>query len=163
MATYGISALVDQFNKQLNTKQRMSSLFSEAPVIAGKVLRRGTEILLNEVQYLQQKSKIDVLINAGAIKVRLIGEGGSVRVENSSDFSKKPAPPVVSVVASGPASGPLAPGVASDTADMVVDAVKEVVAAVAPELSAPVAAVADAVQPEANSTEKPKRGRPANK
>lgn len=134
MATYGISAMVDQFNKQLNMKQRISSLFSEAPVIAGKVLRRGTEIVLNEAQYLAQKSKIDVLINAGAIKVRVIGENGGLKVESSSDKTK-PLAPVVTAKVDSPPDGPAAPGVPEATADLVTEVAKDVVAAVAPELS----------------------------
>jgi hypothetical protein len=130
MATYGISALVDQFNKQLNTKQRMSSLFAEAPVIAGKVLRRGTEIVLNEAQYLMQKSKLDVLVNAGAIKIRVIGEKGQLKVETSNDPHKKMEAPVVTVKADGPADGPMAPGVPEAAAKLAEEVVTDVVNAV---------------------------------
>ena len=123
MKKYAISALVDQFNKQLSLKQRASSLFSEAPVIAGKVLRRGVEIILTEAQYLQHNSKITVLLNAGAIKVRVIEEGGKVRIEKAEADQDAP---LLSVTVTPPESGVVSPDVSKEAEDLSREVVKDV-------------------------------------
>lgn len=144
MATYGISPLVSQLNKKLSTAQRMSSLFSEAPIVAGKILRRGTEIVLNELQYLQQKSKINVLVNAGAVKVRVISEDGKVSVQPSADKSSKLKVPDVSGSVAPPPDGVAAPGVVESSAQLAAEVTKDVAGAVVPEVSAVVNPVVDA-------------------
>lgn len=132
---YIISSALDQVSKQLNLAQRTSSLFSEAPTIAGKILRRGVSITMTEAQYLGMKSRIDALLKAGAITVKMVGSDGKVTVSVDTDPKADLKLPTVSVKASGPSDGPVAPGVVDAARTMVEEAVTDVVKAVAPEIA----------------------------
>lgn len=88
MKKFSISAAFSQFGEQLSKAQKNSSLFSEAPVIAGKVLRRGVSIVLSEVQYLAQKAKLDALVKAGAITIQITGTEGKAEIKTSVDTNK---------------------------------------------------------------------------
>jgi hypothetical protein len=160
---YGISAAITALGKQLNVAQRTSSLFSEAPVIAGKVLRRGTEIFLNEAQYIAQKTKINTLLDAGAIKIRVIAEDGKVRVEVQDGQLGGLKSPVVSGKVDLPPDGPLAPGVVADTNKLVEDTISAVTHAVAPEIAPAVDTVIqvanEVVVPTPAPSQKSKKGK----
>lgn len=119
---------------QINPAQRMSSLFSEAPAIAGKVLRRGTSLVLTEVQYLANKSKISMLEKAGAIKVELLVDGGKIEGSVTVDVNAPLAPTLPEVAVD--LAKPIAPSeVIKEATDLAVEVASDVVKAVAPELS----------------------------
>lgn len=159
----GISAAVNQLGKQLTSAQRRSSLFSEAPVIAGKVLRRGIEIILTEAQYLAQKTKIDAQFKAGSINVRVIGVDGSATVTPDLKPEAPLSVPVVTMSVDLPKEGVMAPGVMDSIVSTVTDAVSDVVNAAMNDVSSevkqalPEAVVAEAPkeEPAAAPVEKP--------
>ena len=130
---------------ELSTAQKKSSLFSEAPVIFGKILRRGTEIVVSEAQYLANKSKVDALINAGSIVMSIKGEDGQVKVDFSTDFKQPPKVPDLKVSIDGPPDGPAAPGLVEKLTTMVEEAVSDVVAAATPVVEEAVKEVAKEV------------------
>lgn len=49
--------------------QRTSALFSEAPIIGGRILRRGQSIILSELQMKHGEIQLQRLLSAGAIKI----------------------------------------------------------------------------------------------
>jgi len=155
MQMFKIKSALSSLNKQLSAAQRSSSLFSEAPVIAGKILRRGAEIVLTEAQYLSQKAKIEMSLKAGAITVEVLGDGGKLSVDVNTDPKAELTLPVVDVKTTAPEAGVVAPEVKG----MVVEATKEVVSDVIEAVKAEVALEQPVVAPEVKPEEGVKKGK----
>ena len=140
-----IKSTLGPIRSELTTAQKKSSLFSEAPMIFGKILRRGTEIVVSEAQYLAQKAKVDALINAGSISLRVWGEDGQLKADISADPAKPLTVPKVSINTESPPDGPLAPGLLEKATSLVEDAVSDVMESVAPAVEEAVKEVAKEV------------------
>lgn len=98
---FEISASIQAIHKHLTTAQRNSSLFSEAPRIGVKTLRRGQVLNFSEAEFKAQEVQIKRLFDAGAIEVFMV-EGHhrtnlrTVKKEELvQDTAKVDAPPPV--------------------------------------------------------------------
>jgi hypothetical protein len=95
---YIVKSALDAGTQQLTTVQRTHPYFSEAPVVAGHTLRRGSVVQLSEDQYLLSKVTIERLIKAQAIKVEKLEDPPpetDQTVEQGSEIETKPSPVVV--------------------------------------------------------------------
>lgn len=152
MKKYEIKSAVGAIRQQLTVAQRTSSLFSEAPQIGGKILRRGVSLILEEAQYLFLKSKIDAMVKAGAVTVTVVGEDGKLTASVTVEPSEVLSEPKVSGKVSAPEEGVISPQVQQEAAELVKEVVSEVSAQVSePETSA-----------QAQTSEPVKRGRKPN-
>lgn len=97
MATYEITSAVGAVRKELSRAQRTSSLFTEAPVLFGKVFRRGTKMLVGQADMDANKAKVEVLVKAGSISVRVIATEDSIRAEGEVVTSAPISAPEVTV------------------------------------------------------------------
>lgn len=82
---------------RLTPAQRNSSLFSEEPVIAGKVLRRGMKPLtLTPAQFELAENKLKQLFKAGAIDITVVDMGQRIELrkyeKNASSRHDDPVP-----------------------------------------------------------------------
>lgn len=66
---FEITASNQAIRKPLTTAQRNSSLFSEAPRIGGKTLRRGQTIKFDETQFRANEVMLKRLFDAGAVEI----------------------------------------------------------------------------------------------
>ena len=57
----------------LTSAQKNSSLFSEAPRIGTKTLRRGTILKLSDAEFKHHEIRIKRLLDAGAVEVKTVG------------------------------------------------------------------------------------------
>lgn len=130
MKKYIVKSSLNAITKQLSVAQRTSSLFSEAPLIAGKILRRGVSIVLEEAQYLLFKSKLDAMVKAGAITVTVVGEEGKVTASVTVNPSEALSEPKVSAKVSVPEEGAISPAVKEEAHELVNEVVAEVSAAI---------------------------------
>lgn len=64
--------------KVLSLVQKTSPFFSEAPVLAGKTLRRGVKLLLTDKEYQRHLPRINLLLKAQAIVVK------EIKIEDNS-------------------------------------------------------------------------------
>jgi hypothetical protein len=71
-----VTASVKAVRKELSVAQRASSHFSEAPMVAGKVLRRGTTVKLSEQQASRLQRKLMMLHKAHAIDISIVYPDG---------------------------------------------------------------------------------------
>ena len=71
---FEISAAQQTLYKSLTTVQRNSSLFSEAPRVAGKTLRRGQVLRLSKEAFQTAEVEIRRLEKAGSIVIHQVGE-----------------------------------------------------------------------------------------
>ena len=151
MTKYTITSAVNAIGKQLNLAQRSSSLFSEAPVIGGKILRRGVSIVLEEAQYVFLKSRIDALVKAGAVTVYVSHDRGKVSASVTVDPTEAFSAPKVSGHVTPPEEGLVSPKAKEESTALANEVAAEVAKEV-PELI---------TQPEP-SQEPAKRGRKPN-
>lgn len=66
---FEITASLSAIRKNLTKAQRNSSLFAEAPRVAGKTLRRGVTMKLEPEQFKTQEVMLKRLFDAGAIEI----------------------------------------------------------------------------------------------
>ena len=66
---FEITASQQTIRKPLSSAQRNSSLFSEAPRVGGKTLRRGQVLKFTKEQFEQHKVMLKRLFSAGAIEI----------------------------------------------------------------------------------------------
>ena len=93
---FEISAAQQTLYKPLTTVQRNSSLFSEAPRVAGKTLRRGQVLRLDKEAFRAAEVEIRRLEKAGSIVVHQVGEEKKVQeVKVEPEKVAPPAPPMV--------------------------------------------------------------------
>ena len=69
---FEITASLQSLHKQLTPAQRNSSLFSEAPRLAGKTLRRGQVMRLSEAEFKTNEVMAKRLFDAGAIDIVMV-------------------------------------------------------------------------------------------
>lgn len=74
---YVIEPALKATRQNLTMAQRNSSMFSEAPRIMGKTLRRGSKLLLSDAQMNQNALHIGRLYKAHAIEISEVQEDGS--------------------------------------------------------------------------------------
>ena len=69
---FEITASLQSLHKPLTTAQRNSSLFSEAPRLAGKTLRRGQVMRMSEAEFKTNEVMAKRLFDAGAIEITMV-------------------------------------------------------------------------------------------
>jgi hypothetical protein len=116
-AHYVVEAALQTVRKSLNSHQRNSSMFSEAPRVGGKTLRRGVKLALNETQMKVMDLQLRRLHKAHAIEIYKVDEDGKqTNVRDVPDMSDAEA------VLDGPETPPsgteLPPGVTSTSAPL---------------------------------------------
>jgi len=72
---FEITASQQAIRKPLTTAQRKSSLFAEAPRIAGQTLRRGQVLRFDEAKFKANEVMLKRLFDAGAIEIAQIDGG----------------------------------------------------------------------------------------
>lgn len=73
-----VTGAMTAVRKHLNTKQRTSSYFNEAPVVLGKTLRRGAKVKLTSTQMKLNEIPLKRLFEAHAIEIYRVDEAGEL-------------------------------------------------------------------------------------
>lgn len=102
---YIVSSALDH-SHQLNTVQRTSPYFSEAPVVAGHTLRRGSRVTLTEEQFQISRVQIERLVRAQAIEVMEVSETGAGPIALSQESADEPAAEVAAPTEVAPPAEP---------------------------------------------------------
>ena len=91
---FEITASLQSLHKPLTTAQRNSSLFSEAPRLAGKTLRRGQVMRMSEAEFRTNEVMAKRLFDAGAIEIVVVDgdHREDLRTKGMSKAEPKPAP-----------------------------------------------------------------------
>lgn len=111
---YEIAAAVQSVGKQLTPAQRSSSLFSEAPRIGSKTLRRGQSTKFSEAEMKASEVIIKRLYDAHAIEIYRVDGDRRVSMRDQKNSApaeppKKVAPPAVITPEAPPVAPPAPP------------------------------------------------------